>query len=227
LFLKLFSGCSETKTQHLKLPKKKLIWFAAMAIDVCSEISSAGISPRISFSHDLNQTDVLPNEDRHRRSDLTLLDSGSDFVFCIGSSFVQELSPADELFSNGKIRAKEIKQKVTNPDEIRGSESVSSASLPSRTVNTEKKRLKEFLSSSFDVEEKPPSKSFWQFKRSHYTSCREAIQLVQLRIPNKRRFQRKPRSRICRNNRRCRVESHQHHARVHIIIHIVRHKGLR
>lgn len=141
-----------------------------MAIDVCSEISSAGISPRISFSHDLNQTDVLPNEDhhRHRRSDLTLLDSSSDFVFCIGSSFVQELSPADELFSDGKIRAKEIKQNVTNPDEIRGSEPVSSC-----TVNTEKKRLKEFLSSSFDVEEieKPPSKSFWQFKRSSSLNC--------------------------------------------------------
>ncbi|GLT70238.1 hypothetical protein SLA2020_423320 [Shorea laevis] len=59
-----------------------------MAIDVCSEISSAGISPRISFSHDLNQTDVLPNEDhhRHRRSDLTLLDSSSDFVFSADSS---------------------------------------------------------------------------------------------------------------------------------------------
>ena len=146
----------------------------AMAIDVCSEISSAGISPRISFSHDLNQTDVLPNEDHCRRSDLTLLDSGSDFVFCIGTSFVQELSPADELFSNGKIRAKEIKQNVTSPDEVRGSEPVSSCSLPSCTVNTEKKRLKEFLSSSFDVEEKPPSKSFWQFKRSSSLNCDNA-----------------------------------------------------
>jgi hypothetical protein len=87
---------------------------------------------------------------------------------------VQELSPADELFSNGKIRAKEIKQNVTNPNEVRGSKPVSSCSLPSCTVNTEKKRLKEFLFGSFDVEEKPPSKSFWQFKRSSSLNCDNA-----------------------------------------------------
>ncbi|GLT73549.1 hypothetical protein SLA2020_454000 [Shorea laevis] len=121
-----------------------------MAIDVCSEISSAGISPRISFSHDLNQTDVLPNEDhhRHRRSDLTLLDSSSDFVFCIGSSFVQELSPADELFSDGKIRAKEIKQNVTNPDEIRGSEPVSSCTFKrSSSLNCDSSRSRSLIRS--------------------------------------------------------------------------------
>jgi hypothetical protein len=105
---------------------------------------------------------------------MTLLDSGSDFVFCIGTSFVQELSPADELFSNDKIRAKEIKQNVTSPDEVRGSEPVSSCSLPSCTVNTKKKRLKEFLFGSFDLEEKPPSKSFWQFKRSSSLNCDNA-----------------------------------------------------
>lgn len=152
-----------------------------MAVDVCSEISSTGISPRISFSYDLNQTDVLPIE----RSDLTLLDSSSDFVFCIGNnSFVQELSPADELFSNGKIRAKEIKKNVTTPDEneIRHSQSQSvsfcsrshqpSPSSSSFTGNSEKKQLKEFLSNSFDIEdEKPASKSFWQFKRSSSLNC--------------------------------------------------------
>ncbi|KAG2700873.1 hypothetical protein I3760_06G018200 [Carya illinoinensis] len=138
-----------------------------MAIDVCSEISSAGISPRISFSYDLNRPDVLSNEDHRRRSDLTLLDSSSDFVFCIGNRFAQELAPADELFSNGKIRAKEIKRKVTSPDETSiQSESVSSRPRPSCSGNTEKKQLKEFLSNNFDAEEKPPPKSFWQFKRS-------------------------------------------------------------
>lgn len=144
-----------------------------MAIDVCSEISSAGISPRISFSYDLNQSNVFSNEDHHRlRSDLTLLDSSSDFVFCIGNSFAQELCPADELFSNGKIRAKEIKQNVvTFPDEIRPSEPVSSCPQPSCTGSTEKKLLKEFLSTSCDAEEKPPSKSFWQFRRSSSLNC--------------------------------------------------------
>jgi hypothetical protein len=72
-----------------------------------------------------------------------------DFVFCIGSSFVQELSSADGLFSNGKIRTKEIKQNVTNPNEVRGSKPVSSCSLPSCAANIEKKRLKEFLFGSF------------------------------------------------------------------------------
>ena len=151
-----------------------------MAVDVCSEISSTGISPRISFSYDLNQTDVLPIE----RSDLTLLDSSSDFVFCIGNnSFVQELSPADELFSNGKIRAKEIKKNVITPDEneIRHSQSQSISSCSrshqpspssSFTGNSEKKQLKEFLSNSIDMEEeKPASKSFWQFKRSSSLNC--------------------------------------------------------
>jgi hypothetical protein len=158
-----------------------------MAVDVCSEISSTGISPRISFSYDLkqNQTDVLPIEDHHhQRSDLTLLDSSSDFVFCIGNSFVQELSPADELFSNGKIRAKEIKKKVTTPDENEinpsPSESISSSSHSQPSfctgINTEKKKqLKEFLSNSFDMEDqKPASKSFWQFKRSSSLNCDSA-----------------------------------------------------
>ncbi|KAJ6721160.1 COPPER-BINDING PERIPLASMIC PROTEIN [Salix viminalis] len=82
-----------------------------MAVDVCSEISSAGISPRISFSHDLNQpADAVSIEDHHhhRRLDSSLLDP--DFDFCIGNSFVQELSSADELFSNGKILPVEIRK---------------------------------------------------------------------------------------------------------------------
>ncbi|KAF5443994.1 hypothetical protein F2P56_036502 [Juglans regia] len=126
-----------------------------------------GISPRISFSYDLNRPNVLSNEDHCRRSDLTLLDSSSDFVFCIGNRFAQEMAPADELFSNGKIRAKEIKRKVTSPDETSiQSESISSRPRPSYSGNTEKKQLRELLSNNFDAEEKPPSKSFWQFKRS-------------------------------------------------------------
>ncbi|KAK7343408.1 hypothetical protein VNO77_12125 [Canavalia gladiata] len=139
-----------------------------MAIEVCSEISSTGISPRISFSHDLKNTDdaSVSVEDRHRGSDLCLMDSSSDFVFCITNGLASQLSSADELFSNGKIVPMEIKRVSNAPDEPRQP----LQSQPSTSRCTEKKRLKEFLSAASDEaeneEEKPSSKYFWQFKRS-------------------------------------------------------------
>ncbi|KAJ6324442.1 hypothetical protein OIU76_011693 [Salix suchowensis] len=145
-----------------------------MAIDVCSEISSAGISPRISFSHDLNQpTDAVSIEDHHhhRRLDSSLLDP--DFDFCIGNSFVQELSSADELFSNGKILPVEIRKHFIS-SKGNNHQPTSLTSQPRhQTTNetTEKKRLKEFLSASPDADEKPASKSFWLFKRSNSLNC--------------------------------------------------------
>ncbi|KAG4907505.1 hypothetical protein JHK82_056165 [Glycine max] len=133
-----------------------------MAVEVCSEISSTGISPRISFSHDLKNTEdaSVRVEDPHRGSDLCLLDSSSDFVFCITNGLAQQLSSADELFSNGKIIPTEIKRVSNKP----------SQSQLATTEKIQKKRLKEFLSASSDEaeneEEKPSSKYFWQFKRS-------------------------------------------------------------
>lgn len=74
-----------------------------MAVDVCSEVSSPVVSPRISFSHDLRETDAIPRERYHHRSDALLLES-IDFNFSISQSFSQGLlSSADELFANGKI----------------------------------------------------------------------------------------------------------------------------
>ncbi|KDP29437.1 hypothetical protein JCGZ_18358 [Jatropha curcas] len=142
-----------------------------MAIDVCSEISSAGISPRISFSHDLNQTtDSVSIEDCHRRLDASLLDS--DFDFCISTSFVQELSSADELFSNGKILPIDIKKQfLVSSKETDHPKPVASRPLRTSSDTTEKKLLKEFLSMSIDGDEKPASKSFWQFKRSNSLNC--------------------------------------------------------
>ncbi|EEF35366.1 uncharacterized protein LOC8260379 [Ricinus communis] len=145
-----------------------------MAIDVCSEISSAGISPRISFSHDLNQaTDSVSIQDCNPRLDSCLLDS--DFDFCTGSSFVQELSSADELFSNGKILPIEIKKcKKLSVSTKRTDQPkpITTHSLKSSTDTPEKKLLKEFLSMSIDADEKPIStKSFWQFKRSNSLNC--------------------------------------------------------
>ncbi|KAL9364673.1 hypothetical protein Peur_042546 [Populus x canadensis] len=142
-----------------------------MAIDVCSEISSAGISPRISFSHDLNQTtDAVSIEDHyHRRLDSSLLDS--DFDFCFGNSFVQELSSADELFSNGKILPVEIKKHIISSKDTDQLKSLISQPQQNSSETTEKKQLKEFLSMSLDADEKPASKSFWQFKRSNSLNC--------------------------------------------------------
>ncbi|KAK8567740.1 hypothetical protein V6N13_105693 [Hibiscus sabdariffa] len=139
-----------------------------MAIEVLSEISS----PRISFSDDLHQNDGA-EECRHRRLDMSLLNSSSDFDFCFESGFVQELPSADELFSNGKILPIEINRKHV----CRQLEPVAVTvrnSPPQRTIATDnsgKKRLKEFLSMSIDADDKPASKSFWQFKRSSSLNC--------------------------------------------------------
>ncbi|KAH7516510.1 uncharacterized protein LOC107429467 [Ziziphus jujuba] len=143
-----------------------------MAIDVCSEISSPGISPRISFSHDLNQRNTVPIEDH--RLDSSLLDSSSDFNFCIVNNLTLELSSADELFSNGKILPAQIKKSnfiASKNTHHQNEPPKPPVHHPSTEINnTEKKRLKEFLSASFDAEEeedeKPASKSFWQFRRS-------------------------------------------------------------
>lgn len=146
-----------------------------MAIEVCSEISSVGISPRISFSHDLNQSDLLPSSNCNRdRLDLTLLES--DFDFCIGNLLKQDLSSADELFSNGKILPVEIKKSIEfeqNREVSKPNESAHPPDPPRNSISSEKKSLKEFLSASFDADadEKPQSKSFWQFKRSSSLNC--------------------------------------------------------
>jgi len=139
-----------------------------MAIEVCSETNSPGISPRISFSHDLkNSNGSIPvEEDLHLRSDLRLLDSTtSDFVFSIANGLSQQFSSADELFSDGKIVPMEIK-KVIVPTKKNSSANEFFEPLQKTTVK--KKRLKEFLSDETDDEQEKPllSKHFWQFKRS-------------------------------------------------------------
>ncbi|XP_044492560.1 uncharacterized protein LOC123216227 [Mangifera indica] len=141
-----------------------------MAIDVCSENSG----PRISFSHDLNQKDPgVPQFER--RLDSSLLDSSSDFEFCIGNSiYFQELSSADELFSNGKILPVEIKKKKQVGHQPAQPPPSSSPSPHPNQILAAKKRLKEYLSTSLDdangdeeeYDDKPVYKSFWQFKRS-------------------------------------------------------------
>ncbi|XP_050374442.1 uncharacterized protein LOC126791977 [Argentina anserina] len=145
-----------------------------MAIEVCSEISSPGFSPRISFSHDLDKANSpVPKEEQQQllqRLDSSLVDSSSDFDFCIVNNIKLELSSADELFSNGKILPVQIKP---TPTTTTPKETLLHPPHQSATKNTEKKRLKEFLEDSNaedesnDNEEKPPiAKPSWQFRRS-------------------------------------------------------------
>lgn len=121
-------------------------------MDVCSEISSPVVSPRISFSHDLNELDFVPIESHNHLH----LNPSIDFDFCIGQGL--QISSADELFSNGRILPIQIQQ-ATLPKQIDSSDK-----------NSKKKRLIEFLSAAGDdddeEEEKPAAKSFWQFRRS-------------------------------------------------------------
>lgn len=145
-----------------------------MAVDLYSESSNMGTSPRISFSHDFCQSDnIIPVEQHPLRSNSTGLSSGIDFDFCVRESFEQESSSADELFSDGKIVPAEIKKKVTRTKQI--DQYVSHPPLPpprstsdSSTTKQEssKESSKESKGSSNEADGKQSSKSFWRFKRS-------------------------------------------------------------
>ncbi|KAI3467072.1 hypothetical protein Pfo_023735 [Paulownia fortunei] len=150
-----------------------------MAVDICSEISSPEVSPRISFSHDLKEADFRPVESHHARSDALLLNSSIDFDFCLGQSLSQEISSADELFANGKILPVEIKkitprketdqsEPILGHSEARKGTATTQENVENANDNTKKKRLIEFLSTSFDADEedKPLPKPFWLFRRS-------------------------------------------------------------
>ncbi|KAJ6402691.1 hypothetical protein OIU84_014738 [Salix udensis] len=85
-----------------------------MAIELCSDASS-GLSPRISFSHDLCISDIVPVEQRPLRPNSF---GNSDFEFCVRKSFDRDSSSADELFSDGKILPAEIKKKTASAKQI-------------------------------------------------------------------------------------------------------------
>ncbi|CAL1392566.1 unnamed protein product [Linum trigynum] len=172
-----------------------------MAVDVWSEISSAGlISPRLSFSRDLTQTTEPEADAGHRsRSDCCLLDPDFDFFIGGGNDFRGEFSSADELFSNGRILPVEIKKQPQQQTQTATGKEAIPIPLPppplppaqqtgqndsSPQLESEKKKLlKEFLSMSLEGEHEeeqshnppPPAavgaKSFWQFKRSNSVNC--------------------------------------------------------
>ncbi|XP_047978391.1 uncharacterized protein LOC125220276 [Salvia hispanica] len=122
-----------------------------MAVDVCSEI----LSPRISFSHDLNELDSVPVESHNHLH----LNPTIDFDFYIPQDL--QLSSADELFANGKILPLPLQIKSTAPP------TQIAPNFNKNDNNSKKKRLVEFL----EEEGKPIAKSFWQFRRSSSVNC--------------------------------------------------------
>uniref|UniRef100_A0A7C8ZB19 Uncharacterized protein n=1 Tax=Opuntia streptacantha TaxID=393608 RepID=A0A7C8ZB19_OPUST len=114
-------------------------------------------SPRISFSHDLNQSDIIPIE----RLSSSLPDYDFDFDFCVSKrSFDQESSLADELFANGIILPIQIKNKSMPRKSVSASSSpLSASSVPRQEESNERE------------EKQGSSKSFWKFKRSKSFNC--------------------------------------------------------
>ncbi|XP_035541643.1 uncharacterized protein LOC109010678 [Juglans regia] len=135
---------------------------------MCSETSP----PRLSFSHDLDQAEVVPIEHTVNRRDSSLLDPDSEFEFSISCSFEHESCSADEIFSNGVLLPFQVKDKViVSPKEIRTSscEPRPSAQLPPLPCenSSKKQSVKELLLRNSDnLEKKQAFKSFWGFRRS-------------------------------------------------------------
>ncbi|KAM6567269.1 hypothetical protein CsatA_026397 [Cannabis sativa] len=152
-----------------------------MAIDLCSEkspamvVTSNGSTPRISFSYDFLQSDVVPIEQRPLRSNSSGLNSSIDFDFCVRESFSEESSSADELFSGGKMIPSEIKKKIVSapPPKQEIVDQISPPQVDRPLVQTPCVREENSKSSKKETnnegEERQSSKSFWGFKRS--SSC--------------------------------------------------------
>lgn len=149
-----------------------------MALELCSEncvVSS--VSPRISFSHDFSQNDVIPVEQHPFRSKSSGLNSSIDFDFCVNESLNLESSSAEELFSDGRILAAEIKKKQVPLKQTLTTQSPSpnpslNPSYSSCNNDSNGKNLKKeskYLNDEVCEKQSSNSKSFWSFKRS--SSC--------------------------------------------------------
>lgn len=145
-----------------------------MAVDVYSENPLTLISPRISFSNDLEEDETT---NFPCRLDHSLADSTFDFAFNVDTSISFESSTADILFSDGKILPTSLKKEEDQeeikviPVQVQTSELL----IPCLDPNPAKKKsLKEFLEDSIDEEEEEPNtpfRSFWKFRRSKSLNC--------------------------------------------------------
>lgn len=127
-----------------------------MAVDVYSENFVGMISPRLSFSRDLEENETNTNliQEFSCKLDHSPADSAFDFAFNVDSNVVSH-SSADELFSNGKILPSSVKKEEIKTCEILQQKTVTLTfclDLPP-TSETKKKSLREFLEDSIDEEE--------------------------------------------------------------------------
>ncbi|KAJ8421364.1 hypothetical protein Cgig2_023574 [Carnegiea gigantea] len=151
-----------------------------MAVDVYSENMVGIVSPRISFSQDLeeNDDDLLTSNNNNPipccRLDSTPLDSAAfdfDFAFNVDTTTFFRSSTADELFSNGRILPTGVKKEEETTVK-RAPEIPCLDPQPSPATEPKKKSLKEFLEDSIEEEEEEEEpntspKSFWKFRRSN------------------------------------------------------------
>jgi hypothetical protein len=154
-----------------------------MAIELCSEnCGVSSVSPRISFSQDFSQTDSIPIEQHPFRSNSSGLNSSIDFDFCINQSLNLESSSAEELFSDGRILATEIKKKNVplnptltktqsqpNPPLNHSYSSHNNDSSNGKKFTKETTKETKYLNDEVCEKQSSNSKSFWSFKRS--SSC--------------------------------------------------------
>lgn len=143
-------------------------------MDVYSENFVGIISPRISFSYDLEQDQTTNNPinvDFPCKLDQTLADSIFDFAFNVDRSVSFQPSTADELFSDGKILPTTIKNEKEEEKEIKIVPIPEPVLMPCLdTPEAKKKSLKEYLEESVEEEEEEPNtmlRTFWKFPRSN------------------------------------------------------------
>lgn len=138
---------------------------------MCSETSP----PRLSFSHDLSELQVLPLKHDVPCKDTLLLDSNSDFEFSTSNRLGVESSSADELFSNGVILPIQIQERTTTRKHVHCVEppytKLPPRPYPPSVDKMKKETIKELLDVSSDHEKKLHSKSFWGFSRSKSLNC--------------------------------------------------------
>lgn len=119
------------------------------------------MSPRISFSYDLSQSDTVPIEQTIFRSNSK---TSVDFDFCIGDIFENRSSSADELFYEGKLVPTQIKKNITCQKQSNFPE-------PSELLPKTPKLKNDRSGNIEGLREKQNTKSFWGFKRSNSLNC--------------------------------------------------------
>ncbi|KAK9683194.1 hypothetical protein RND81_10G122400 [Saponaria officinalis] len=150
-----------------------------MAVDLLADTSSSrGISPRISFSHDLKNCEIVPIEQNSPLKS-SLLDY--DFDFCVSKrSCDQNSSLADELFANGVILPIQIKRKdikFVSKNNSSSNDSRETEEKQGKFINNNNNNIKNNNSNNIRINNNDnninndENKSFWKFKRSKSMNC--------------------------------------------------------